>query len=105
MNGKKFWVFDKGREDEMSPGEEGEKLIYDCHVNLSHRCRKTVYYEPRKRYYWSEIKDQIYEVIKRCETCQKYNRKTGGGSEFISTTRYLEKIGMYMIEFRMKRKR
>ena len=26
---KKIWLFDNGREDEMPPGEEREKLIYD----------------------------------------------------------------------------
>ena len=88
----------------MPPGEEREKLIYDCYVNLSHRRRTTVYYELRKRYYWPGIEDQVYEVIKRRETCQKYNRKTSGGGEFISTTRYLEKLGMDMIEFRDEKK-
>jgi hypothetical protein len=75
VNRKKIWVFDSGKEAVIPDGEIREQLIYDCHVNLSHRCITTVYYELRKTYYWPGIKDQIYEAIKRCEVCQKYNRK------------------------------
>lgn len=32
-------------------------------------------------------------------TRQKYNRKTSGGCEFITKTRYLKKVGMDLIDF------
>jgi hypothetical protein len=38
-----------------------------------------------------EIKRNL-EVFKRCDPYQKYNRKTSGDSEFVSATRYLEKV-------------
>lgn len=100
VDGKEIWVFDDGREGEIAPEKDREKLIIDCHLKFSHRGKTTVYYELRKKYYWPGIKDQIERVLKRCETCQKYNGKTSGGSDFISTTRYLEKVGMDLIEFR-----
>lgn len=59
-----------------------------------------MYYEIRKKFYWPGIKDQIEREIRSCETCQKYNRKTRGGCEFISTSRYLEKVAIDLIEFR-----
>lgn len=99
-DGIKKWIFDSGLEWEIPEEENRKKLILDCHVELSHRSGTTVYYELRKKYYWPGIKDQIREALKECETCQKYNRKTSGGSDFISTTRYLEKVGMDLIEFR-----
>jgi len=78
VNGKEIWVFDSGREGEIPPENEREKLITDCHVALKHRCGTTVYYALRKRYYWLGIKDQIKKVLKKCVTCQKFNRKTSG---------------------------
>jgi hypothetical protein len=70
---------------------------------LGHRGKTSVYYEIRKVYYWPGIKKQIEEVLKGCETCQKYNRKTRGGCDFIASTRYLEKVGIDLIEFRDER--
>ncbi|EQB62284.1 krab-a domain-containing protein [Vairimorpha apis BRL 01] len=81
-DGIKKWIFDSGLEREIPEEENRKKLILDCHVELSHRSGTTVYYELRKKYYWPGIKDQIREALKECETCQKYNRKTSGGSDF-----------------------
>ena len=100
VDGKKIWTFDSGEEREVPPEEEREKLINDCHLDLAHRGKTTVYYALRKKYYWLGMKDQIEREIKKCEVCQKYNRKTSGGNEFICTSRYLEKVGMDLIEFR-----
>jgi len=91
---KKIWVFDNGKETEIPAEDKREKLIYDCRVELSHKCRTTVYYELRKKYCWPGIKDHIYQVIKGGEICQKYNRKTSRDSIFIATSRYLEKVSM-----------
>lgn len=100
---KKIWVFDNGKETEIPAEDKREKLIYDCRVEFSHKCRTTVYYELRKKYCWPGIKDHIYQVIKGGEICQKYNRKTSRDSIFIATSRYLEKVSMDMIEFREKK--
>lgn len=100
INGQEFWVFDDGKEQTMPPENEREQLIKDCHVKLNHRGRTSVYYEIRKEFYWPGVKDQIEKVLKNCETCQKYNRKTSGGTDFVCTTIYLEKIGLDIIEFR-----
>jgi hypothetical protein len=99
-DGREFWVFDYGREAELAAEEEREKLIIDCHIALNHRSKTSVHYELRKRYYWPGIKDQIEKLLKNCETCQKYNRKTCEGTDLVSTTRYLEKVGLDMVEFR-----
>lgn len=100
IDGQEFWVFDDGKEQTMPPANERDKLIMDCHLQLSHRGRTSVYYEIRKQFYWPGVKDQIERVLKNCETCQKFNRKTSGGTDFVSTTRYLEKVGLDLIEFR-----
>lgn len=98
--GKQFWKFDDGREREIPPEAERASLIKNCHLDLSHRGKTAVYYALRETVYWPGMKDHIEKEIKKCETCQKYNRKTSGGCEFISTSRYLEKVGMDLIEFR-----
>lgn len=100
IDGKEFWVFDDGIEREMPPESDRKRLIMDYHVTLSHRRRTSVYYELRETVFWPGIKDEIATVLRNCEACQKFNRKTSGGTDFVSTTRYLEKIGLDLIEFR-----
>ncbi|EQB60017.1 enzymatic polyprotein endonuclease reverse, partial [Vairimorpha apis BRL 01] len=53
--------------------------------------------EIKEKYYWPGIKKVITVIIKKCEKCQIYSRKSIGGCEFVDTTRYLEKVA---IDFR-----
>ena len=59
VNGKKIWVFDSGKEAEIPDEWIREKLIHECHVKLSHRCKTTVYYELRKNYYCRELRPRL----------------------------------------------
>ncbi|KAF9758263.1 hypothetical protein NGRA_3187 [Nosema granulosis] len=99
VNGKEVWKFDNGEEREILKENDRVLIIKQYHEMLGHRGKTSVYYELRKKFYWPGIKKQIEEVLKGCETCQKYYRKTKGGCDFIQTSRYLEKVGD-LIEFR-----
>lgn len=46
------------------------------------------------------IKQQIQNVIKKCELCQRENRKNTIKGEFITTTRQFEKISLDLINTR-----
>ena len=68
-------------------------LIKERHLSSNHRRNTAVYNVLGNDYYWPDIKDHIKKKIRNSETCQKYNRKTRGGCDFVSTTKYLEKVG------------
>lgn len=48
------------------------------------------------------MKKNIAEMLKKCETCQKYNRKKKGGCEFVVTKRPLEKVALDLIDMRVE---
>lgn len=50
------------------------------------------------------MKDKIKETLKSCETCEIYNRKRKSGCEFISTTRFKEKMAVDLIDIRTEGK-
>lgn len=75
VDDKEIWVFDSGGEAEIPKKEIRESLIMSTHENSGHRSLGTVYYDMKFKYYWPDIKQDIEEVIKRCEVCQVYNRK------------------------------
>lgn len=60
----------------------------------------SVYYEMKQDYYWPGIRLNIEDEIGKCETCQINNRKKSGGYDFVSTSRYLEKVVLDLMEFR-----
>ncbi len=100
VDDKEIWVFDSGREAEIPKKEIRESLIMSTHENLGHRSLGTVYYDMKFKYYWPGIKQDIEEVIKRCEVCQVCNRKKTGGCDFVSSRFYLEKVALDLMEFR-----
>ncbi|KAF9756190.1 Transposon Tf2-9 polyprotein, partial [Nosema granulosis] len=97
---KEIWIFDSGREAEIPKKEIRESLIMSTHEDLGHRSLGSVYYDMKFHYYWPGIKQDIEDVLKRCEVCQVYNRKKTGGCDFVSSRFYLEKVAMDLIEFR-----
>jgi len=84
----------------MPSEEEEADLITKAHERIGHRSVDAVYYFLRKEWYWPGMKETIREVLKKCEVCQINNRKDTGGSEFVTTSRRLEKVGLDMLEIR-----
>lgn len=97
---KEFWVFDNGERAEVPKEEIRREMIMMFHDDLGHRSVGSVHYAMKKKYYWPGMKSDIYDTILSCERCQIYNRKKSGGCDFVSTSRYLEKVALDLIDFR-----
>ncbi|ELQ75526.1 RNA-directed DNA polymerase, LTR Retrotransposon, partial [Trachipleistophora hominis] len=92
VDGKKHWRLDSGIVREVPEKENAEKLVIEAHLKTNHRGLEPICYEPKERYYWLGMKRHITEIIKRCETCQRNNRKYTGRNEMVATTRPIEKV-------------
>ena len=97
-DGKEYWQFSNGKIVEMPKVELRKQLVVDTHAKLGHRGRDAVHYEMKDKWYWPGMKATIVNVIKECEMCQINNRKKFGGSEFVQTSRPLEKVGLDLID-------
>ena len=92
--GKEFWKFDSGEMAEIPKIGTRRGLIVDTHEKLQHRGLDSVYYDMKSKWYWPGMKDEIAKEMRECEVCQINNRKKLGGSEFVETTRELEKVAL-----------
>lgn len=99
-DGKQMWKHDNGVEREIPEEEMREQIIVSAHVELNHRSVEPTYYRINGKYYWPNMRKDIAAVLGRCEVCQVNNRKKKGGSEFVVTTRRLQKVGIDMIDMR-----
>lgn len=54
----------------------------------------------RKRIIWPNMKNQIGYLLKKCETCQIYNRKNISKKNFVTTPRSIQKIALDLIDMR-----
>jgi hypothetical protein len=94
QEGQEYWRFDNGVMKKIPQKEERIRIVIKEHEKMNHRGTEPVYYEIKKNYYWPGIKETIAEAIKKCEVCQKLNRKNTGGDRFIETTRRMEKVAL-----------
>ncbi|KAI5149341.1 hypothetical protein ENBRE01_0846 [Enteropsectra breve] len=88
---------DNRRTEETSTINDNEaklELVQKAHEELLHRSMEPMLYELRKSYTWPNMRQLISIVLARCETCNKNNRKHGGGSNFIDTAHRLEKTAI-----------
>ncbi|WUR03409.1 reverse transcriptase [Vairimorpha necatrix] len=97
---KEYWNFDSGRRAEIPAVGDRLELMKRYHEEQAPRGLGSVYYAMKFDYYWPGIKENIKMMIKKCEKCQKYNRKKSGGCDFIATSRYLEKVAIDLIDYR-----
>lgn len=56
-------------------------------------------YAIESRYYWPGMHAMVKAIIKKCEECNKNNRKDDGGEEFVVTTHPLEKTAVDIVKF------
>ena len=66
VNNKEVWVFDIGKERTILKYEERNELIMKVYIETVHRSLKFVYFELKKEYYWTGIKNDIKETLKKC---------------------------------------
>lgn len=85
---KEIWVFKAEENERFHPRKIDYLLPFEVKPQKYNysilRVKKVILLARNKR---SDKK-----VLKRCETYQKQNRKTSGGSDFINTIRYFEKV-------------
>lgn len=103
-NNQKYWQFDSGKRAIIPEIEQRKSLVEKAHVELEHRAADAVYYELKKTYYWPGMKETVANVTRKCEVCLKYNRKKSGGSEFVPTSRIMEKVALDLIDVRSEGK-
>lgn len=97
-NGKEIWVHDNGEARYIPKSNKKHELIVSIHENLANMASKYVYQEYKQNYYWHRMKEEIADAIKACGKCRKFNRKKRQKTEFISTTKSLEKVGIVSID-------
>lgn len=100
QEGKKWWRHDDGKKVVMPEEHEKKSWIDKAHESLAHRRSKAVHYYMKKTSYWQWMKRDIEERLKECIVCKINNRKNTGGSEFVVTTRMLEKVALELIDIR-----
>ena len=70
--------------------------LHDAHQGLTstlQRARRTVY--------WPKLQDDIAEMVKMCDECQRYgNKKPRPSGRQITATRPMEILGMDLVDFR-----
>ena len=70
--------------------------LHDAHQGLTstlQRARRTVY--------WPKLQDDIAEMVKMCDECQRYgNKKPRPSERQITATRPMEILGMDLVDFR-----
>ncbi|KAI5151978.1 hypothetical protein ENBRE01_2475 [Enteropsectra breve] len=91
---KEFWIFDNGERRWMPEKDKRKEILMEAHKKVGHKGLEATYYSVKSEMYWPGIRKDIEMLIKECNTCQRVNRKTTGGSEFITTSRPMEKIGI-----------
>ena len=77
--------------EEILLEEKNVMLIKERDWSSNHKRKTAVYNVLGNDYYWPDIKDHIKKKTRNSEISQKYNRRTRGRCDFISTTRYLRK--------------
>lgn len=97
---KEFWVSDSGLRREIPSIEKRKELIISAHKDLNHRGVEPTYYKIKKEYYWIGLKKSVENIIKRCDVCNKTNRKNKNGYEFVETTKQFEKVAIDLIDIR-----
>lgn len=71
-------------------------LLHDTHQGLTSTLQRA-----RRRVYWPKLQDDITEMIKRCDECQRYSsKKTRTPERQITATRPMEILGMDLLDFR-----
>lgn len=94
IEGEQYWKFDNGIYRKIPLIETRKELVVEMHKRLLHRGLEPIYYRLKQEYYWPGMKNAIRNVIRKCRICVENNRKNGGGSEFVTTSRPLEKIAI-----------
>lgn len=93
-----YWRFYSGKIVEIPEIGMRKESVVEMHERLEHRGLDSVYYGMKDKWYWPGMKETIAHVTKRCEICQINNRKKTGGSEFVETTRVLEKLALDLMD-------
>ncbi|KAM0684877.1 hypothetical protein COBT_003914, partial [Conglomerata obtusa] len=65
--GKKYWKFDSGIVREIPDVKDKNKVINDARIRLLHRGANAIYYAIKQFYFWAGMKEDISELIKKCE--------------------------------------
>ncbi|KAI5177931.1 hypothetical protein PAEPH01_2510 [Pancytospora epiphaga] len=87
------------------PEESARKgMVEKVHLELKHRGSGAVYYELKRNYYWPGMRETVKNVIKKCVKCIEYNRENNGKSEFVCTSRAMEKVALDLIDLRAEGK-
>lgn len=73
-------------------------IIMETHERLKHRGIDAINYDMKGKWYWPGMRKTIINVVKACEVCQINNKKKMGGSEFVQTSRVLEKVALDLID-------
>lgn len=75
-------------------------MIISAHKDLNHRGVEPTYYKIKKEYYTTGLKKSVENIIKKCDVCNKTNRKNKNGHEFVETTKQFEKVEIDLIDIR-----
>lgn len=97
-NNRKYWVSDSGMKREYPDVGVRKELAEKAHSEINHRGLEASYYRLKQNYYWIGMKETVNNVIKKCETCLKINRKNRNGCEYVETTRQLEKVALDLVD-------
>ncbi|KAI5177776.1 hypothetical protein PAEPH01_2506, partial [Pancytospora epiphaga] len=104
VNGQERWKFDDGSMAIISEESARKGMVEKVHLELEHRGSGAVYYELKRNYYWPGMRETVKNVIKKCAKCIEFNRKNNGGSEFVCTSRAMEKVALDLIDLRAEGK-